>query len=110
MDDFLGTLSLPIRPPFTDILAPSRRYNESGTPLCDAFVIGIAGGSASGKVGPCAPVSLGLLTHNSLLDACGTRDREAAFGHSKRGYYVSGAPNTNSVAAMRAATLTNGHT
>jgi hypothetical protein len=34
----------------TDILTPEYRYNESGTPLCDASVIGIAGGSAPGKV------------------------------------------------------------
>ncbi|CCA69349.1 related to uridine kinase [Serendipita indica DSM 11827] len=31
------------------ILKSHDRYNESGAPLCDAFVIGIAGGSASGK-------------------------------------------------------------
>lgn len=28
----------------------SNRYNEHGPPITDAFVIGIAGGSASGKV------------------------------------------------------------
>lgn len=67
------------------------RYTELGKPLCDAFVIGIAGGSASGKVGGFTLYTVGRYSaHLNQTDIRRTGDCETAWSHSNRDHSLSG--------------------